>query len=322
VNALTEILRARIAEGGPLSFSEFMAAALYHPEHGYYRRARDPFGREGDFFTAAQLQPVFGRLVAQEIARLRDGMGAPAEFEVWDLGAGRGEMREALAPFAYRAIDAGDEWPERLTGVVFANELFDALPVDAARRCEAGFVEMRVAWEEGRFVWTGGPALAGAALEYALRHAPEEEDARFEIPCAAFPLLNRLAAVLDRGYILAIDYGYTRAERLRFPAGTLMSYRRHRALDDVLAAPGACDITAHVPFDALSEYAARRGLRRVRFESLAAFLLRVGEADQFAAALDAGSEPESRRLVMQLKTLLAGMGETFRCLLWEKSALP
>lgn len=96
-----------------------------------------------------------------------------------------------------------------------------------------------------------------------------------------------------------------------------MSYRRHTAIDDVLSHPGDCDITAHVNFDALRSDARACGFREERFETMASLLLRIGEDDSFASALDA-PEPMAAGLRMQLKTLLYGMGETFRAVLWRK----
>ena len=118
--------------------------------------------------------------------------------------------------------------------------------------------------------------------------------------------------------MLTIDYGFTRAESVRFPAGTLMGYRRHTAREDVLAEAGLRDITAHVNFTALQESGAACGLATVRFETLAQTLLAAGEPDQFAAALGAGGAADELRRRMQLKTLLFGMGETFRVLLQRK----
>jgi SAM-dependent MidA family methyltransferase len=115
--------------------------------------------------------------------------------------------------------------------------------------------------------------------------------------------------------VLTIDYGYTRSEAIRFPNGTLMGYRRHTALEDVLQDPGLRDITAHVNFTALEEHGALRGLRTESFSTLAQLLLSAGEADQFAAALGPGNDLRRR---MQLKTLLFGMGETFRVLLQSR----
>jgi SAM-dependent MidA family methyltransferase len=319
VNELAALLKREIESEGPIPFRRFMEAALYHPEFGYYTGPRDPFGRDGDFYTASQLQPVFGRLVRRAISALRDEMGAPGDFRVVEPGAGRGEMEPALRSFGYTGIDAArGVWPARFRGVVFANEFFDALPVDAARRTPSGYREMRVTWQDEHFAWNEGPELTGADLAYAETNAPEAEGAWFEIPRGAFEEAARIAASLEDGFVLAFDYGYSRRETIRFPRGTLMSYRRHRALDDVLAEPGKQDITAHVPFDALSDRFAAVGLRRLRIESMASFLLRAGERDEFAEALEAVSEEETRRLRLQLKTLLFGLGESFRAALWRK----
>ena len=130
-----------------------------------------------------------------------------------------------------------------------------------------------------------------------------------------------MCAPLQRGVVIAIDYGYTARELVRFPRGTLMSYRRHAAIDDVLLDPGLQDITAHVPFDYLEDAARAEGLQIRALETLAQFLLRAGEADQFASALSAESEPEALRLRLQLKSLLFGMGETFRVVTLRKEGL-
>jgi SAM-dependent MidA family methyltransferase len=94
-----------------------------------------------------------------------------------------------------------------------------------------------------------------------------------------------------------------------------MSYRRHQADEDVLDDPGARDITAHIPFTALQEHGARLGLETVRFETLAQTLLAAGEPDRFAAALAASTQEWELQRRLQLKSLLFGMGETFRTLL-------
>jgi SAM-dependent MidA family methyltransferase len=127
-----------------------------------------------------------------------------------------------------------------------------------------------------------------------------------------------MAETLTKGYVLSVDYGFTRAESVRFPAGTLMGYRRHTAREDVLAEAGLRDITAHVNFTALQESGAACGLATVSFETLAQALLAAGEPDQFAAALGVGGAADELRRRMQLKTLLFGMGETFRVLLQRK----
>ncbi len=317
---LEAILREEIARQGPVSFCRFMELALYHPAFGYYRRGRDPFGKTGDFFTAGQLQPVFGLVMAAAVRALRRELGDPAGFLVVELGAGRGEMAEAFAEFGYQPVEvASGALPARFTGVAFANEFFDALPVHVAVRRGEGFREMRVGAGTDGFEWIESGAAPEAVADYLSRYARAAEDGWLvEANLEALEWVARVAASLDRGYLLVIDYGYADRELVRFPRGTLLSYRRHRASEAVLEAPGERDITAHVNFTALMEHARRCGFEVVRLESLARMLLRAGEEDGFAAALEAAEDRESQRRRLQLKTLLFGMGETFRTLLLRK----
>jgi len=316
VSPLAEALRDEIRRDGPISFHRFMRAALYDPIHGYYRRARDPFGKRGDFYTAEQLQPVFGILIAARIRALYREMGAPPDFTIVELGAGRREMAEAFSEWRYVPVDLdAGALPERFRGVVFSNEFFDALPVEAVAYRDGCFREMRVGWDE-RFVWETGAPVRDEAADYLQRYfPPPEEGALFEVNLDALAWTGRIARALEEGFVFTIDYGYTRAESVRFPRGTLMSYHRHQAAEDVLDDPGGKDITAHVCFTALEEYGARLGLRTVRFETLAQTLAAAGEPDQFAAALAGATSAEESRRRLQLKSLLFGMGETFRVLL-------
>jgi SAM-dependent MidA family methyltransferase len=313
-----ELLAAEIRRHGPVTFRRFMEVALYHPEHGYYRGPRDPFGKHGDFFTAEQIQPVFGILMAARIRQLYREMGEPPEFTVVELGAGRREMAEAFSEWVYIPVDLDSgRLPEKFHGVVFSNEFFDALPVEVAVYRDGAFREQRVAFEGGRFRWQTGGAVRDEVERYLRRWFPPPEEGRwYEANLEALGWMERIGRALESGYALTVDYGYTRAESVRFPAGTLMAYRRHMAREDVLDDPGARDITAHVNFTALEESGAACGLRRERFETLARTIVTAGEADQFAAALNSAAEELRRR--MQLKTLLFGMGETYRVLLQRR----
>jgi SAM-dependent MidA family methyltransferase len=318
-----EILAAEIQRSGPIPFHRFMEVALYHPDHGYYRHPRDPFGTQGDFFTAEQLQPVFGILIAARIRQLYRAMAEPPDFTVVELGAGRREMAPHFAEWRYLPIDIdAGALRNPLTGVVFSNEFFDALPVDVAVFTNNSFQEHLVAFDEGRFHWTPGPPVSAEAEDYLRRYFPApEEGRRYEVNLDALSWIDRISPMLRSGFVLTIDYGYTSAESVRFPTGTLMGYRRHSAREDVLADPGVRDITAHVNFTALEQHAASRGLVLERFETLAQTLLAAGEPDQFAGALGAeGTDSaDALRRRMQLKTLLFGMGETFRTQILRKS---
>jgi SAM-dependent MidA family methyltransferase len=317
-----ELLAAEIHREGPISFHRFIEIALYHPEHGYYRRSRrppaDPFGRDGDFFTASQLQPVFGILIAARIRQLYAEMGKPEEFAVVELGPGRGEMAAALSEWPYIPVDLDGGLPSSFTGVVFSTEFFDALPVHVAVCRSGAFIEQLVDFRDGRFSWTPGAAVSPAIDDYLRRYYPPPEEGQwYEVNLDAIHWMEHISRTLDNGFVLTVDYGLTRAEALRFPSGTLMSYHRHAAAEDVLELPGTRDITSHVNFTALEAAGESCGLARKNFESLAQTLLQAGEPDQFARALT-GPQPDELRRRLQLKTLLFGMGETFRVLLQKK----
>jgi SAM-dependent MidA family methyltransferase len=230
-------------------------------------------------------------------------------------------MAEAFSDFRYFPVDlATTEWPAKFTGAVFTNEFFDALPVDAAVCRQGLFHELLVGCDQDRFLWVEGPALKGEHAEFARRYFPKPEDGmQVEITLEALRWLERIAQRLERGYVLTIDYGYTAREAARHRRGTLMSYRRHTASEDVLAEPGERDITAHVMYEALQDHGASLGLETVSLEPMARTLLTAGEPDQFAAALAAATPAEELRRRLQLKTLLFEMGETFRTLLQRKT---
>lgn len=319
-----ELLRAEISERGALKFSRFMELALYHLECGYYRRGETIFGRGGDFYTAAQMQPVFGRLLSRACEQLRAPAQADGRVLVADWGAGQSDLRESFHGFDYRAVDIGrDEAPERFEGIVVANELFDALPVDVAVREEGVWRERLVSFADGRFVWVNGDELAPAWRDYASNVSAEGglsgDRVLMELPVALRACVERIDRRITRGWIVALDYGYTRRETIRFPQGSRMAYRRHCAFEDVLDAPGERDLTAHVPFDELRACAKSAGWEEASFETMGQFLLRAGEGDQFASALEAAQDGVATRLRLQLAALLFDLGETFRTLVWRKA---
>ncbi len=318
---LAQLIADEIRADGPMPFRRFMELALYHPRLGYYVSQRDPFGTGGDFYTNAQLQPVFGRLLAQQVDLWRQELGCPEDFSVLEVGPGRGEIgtqvRKRIPEIDWTGVDYGDPWPERpLTGVVLCNEFFDALPVDSIERTSDGWLLRGVELRGDRFCWqTVGPVRADDAW-------PDVEPGRRIESCdSQVAALRRIGDTLRRGWILVIDYGYARTEierAGRFPDGSLMGYSQHRADPDVLLEPGQRDITAHVNFSALEDAAREAGLEVTPVTSQQAYLLGLGEPDSFARALEAESERAATLLRMQLKTLIFGLGETFRVLVLRK----
>jgi SAM-dependent MidA family methyltransferase len=199
--------------------------------------------------------------------------------------------------------------------IIFANEFFDALPVEILS--DKG--KLLVSVEAGRFV------------EQWVQPSPEETDfldrygvhpeagERIEVPLRASGCMSRLAATMQRGAIIAIDYGYTRQEQLAGRhRGTLMTYRQHSATSNPYTAPGELDITAHVNFTALSAAAEQNGLQVQPLLTQSQFLMGIGEANQFADAFENCRLPqEHAKVALQLKHLVtpAGMGESFHVLL-------
>jgi SAM-dependent MidA family methyltransferase len=230
-------------------------------------------------------------------------------------------MAPYFSSFQYFPVEVDDRLPESVRGIVFANEFFDALPVDLAVRRGPLFHHMRVGWNGRSFEWVESEELQGARRDYLVRYAGDAVDgALIEVQLEASRWMDAIGGMVAAGHVLIVDYGYSRREVARFPGGTLMSYSRHRAIEDVLAEPGRRDITSHVCFAAIEDAAIRNGLEKVRYESLSQTLLRIGERDGFAFLLDGVNERERNRRRLQLKTLLFGMGEVFRVLLLEKKA--
>ena len=324
---LEEQIAAEIRRRGPITFRRFMELALYHPEHGYYQRPRDPFGAGGDFYTNSQLQPVFGRLLAQQIKQWHDEMGTPPDFTVVEMGAGRAEttaeIQRCLPAARCIAVDVScGELPEKFSGVVICNEFFDALPVHSIERRGKGFVEHHVGLGESGFEWVQGGLSDPKLQDYAERFAPGlAEGQRIEANLSALEALERIASSLEQGYLLTIDYGYT-VEKIgagrRFARGSLMGYQKHQAIEDVLADPGNRDLTAHVNFTALVKRGEELGLPASALMTQMRFLMELGEKDNFDAALGGLEAGNSAKYRMQLKTLLFGMGETFQVLVQRK----
>jgi SAM-dependent MidA family methyltransferase len=327
LSPLTLKLSQEIREHGPISFERFMDVALYEPGLGYYRNERDPFGRDGDFYTAEQLQPVFGELVNTFVGRVAARHVASREsFSVVELGAGRGEMREALRDWDYMAVDFDRGMlPADLHGVILANEFFDALPVRLLQ-LEGGWQELCVAESGGRFCFVPRPLGSDGAGEeaeldrqlqaYAERYGePIGQGGQLEVSVRTSDWLDRLGATLRAGYLVVIDYGYSAKELIRLAHGTAASYRSPRLVEDILSQPGEQDITVHVNFTYLTEAAAHAGFQLVSRQSLAAWAMSVWDARELKRRWKGGRE--SWRL--QWKQIVYGMGETFQVLLFERT---
>lgn len=370
--AVSQELSTRIAaeiarHGGWLSFARYMEMALYEPGLGYYSNPGQVFGAAGDFVTAPELTPLFGATLARQVSPwLKDPALAGSGQVVLEVGGGSGmlaaqllnaldnvgnhevrylilelsaERREhqrqtlkSLAPGLMDRVGWLETFPESFAGVVVANELLDAMPVQLFEwQADAGaeLQEMGVTWVDGQFAWAPRPADAVLTETVtALRNRLGPEGAQWHSPyrseiCPAQQAWMRtLADCMTAGVVMLLDYGFAAPEYYhpQRDQGTLMCHYRHRSHADPFLWPGLSDITAHVDFTALARAATAEGFSLVGYTSMAAFLLNAGLLDELA---DLPREPESfwfaqAQAVQQLISE-AEMGELFKVIAFEKN---
>ncbi len=333
--------------GGWLPFERWMEAALYAPGLGYYSAGSAKLHRDGDFTTAPETSPLFGRALARQVAQV---LTAGPSTRVLEFGAGSGALAAALIPalqdldieVEYEILElsadlrarqqdrlsawAGrvrwrDTLPAAFSGCVIANEVLDAMPAVLFRWNAAGAPELLGVALDARpeacspFRWAVRPAPPPTAAVLAAR-MPALPGYQSEVNLQAEAWMRDLGRWLQRGAALLIDYGFPQAEyyhpqRLR---GTLMCHFRHHAHDQALILPGLQDITAHVDFTALADAALDGGLDVLGYTSQARFLMNAGLTDLIQAP---GDDPVQRaRQLTALNTLLseAEMGELFKVL--------
>lgn len=338
------------ANCGWISFERFMEMALYEPGLGYYSAGALKFGEAGDFVTAPELSPLFSRCIANQCAEIFAHIG-PAD--ILELGAGSGAMgadilselqrldclprnyfilevsadlrerqRSRIAQLAPELVDRVhwlEHWPTGFRGVMLANEVLDAQPVQRFRIRKEQVNAVGVTWQLGRLDWS--EVEADESLESAVRAierelgAPLPDGYGSEINVRLSAWIKSLAASIDEGVVLFIDYGlprrqYYRAERRE---GTLLCHYRHRFHEDPLTHLGVQDIGAWVDFTAVAEAAVDAGMRVLGFTTQAHFLIGNG-IERFLAPLqeeDLAARVQVARQAMLL-TLPGEMGERFK----------
>jgi SAM-dependent MidA family methyltransferase len=322
MSILSDIIKAELAEVGVISFARFMELALYCPDYGFYEKESDTVGRGGDFYTSVSVGSLFGELLAFQFAewfqrlagekfqiveagahdgklavdilrwlrRHRAALGEQIEYVIVEPSARRRDwQRNNLAEFGSQVRWIETQWEQtqlQFTGVIFANELLDALPVhrvgwDGRRQL---WFEWGVACEGGKFTWKRMAAtpVVGRLGELSGELLAVLPDGFTTEIC---PLAEKwwvgAAKALRSGCLLTLDYGLLAGEFFspQRPNGTLRAYRRHKFCDDLLADPGEQDITAHVNFSQIQAAGEKVGLKTERFVAQMEFL--VGIAKHF-----------------------------------------
>lgn len=327
---MDSLLRDAIRKYGPLTFADFLRLSLYHPEKGYYRRpAAVQVGRQGDFMTSVSAGPLFGRIWAGVFQKwLKAGEFGP-DAGIWEFGGNKGRFRDdvlAAAPeLPYRLVEAGDPMPDRLEGIVFSNELIDALPFHRLRVRNGRWREIRVdLGPDGlREIETDPVPELSACFPVSLAAQPPDalpDGTEFEARPAALEWIREVARRLTHGRIVTVDYGFTHEEYFSKPRprGTLRCYHRHALNDEPLARPGEQDITADVDFTEFMAAGQASGLQTERFEEQGRALLDLGrDIVHEIATRDAGTFSRDRNALHQL-THPTLMGRRFQVLIQRK----
>lgn len=358
---LAALIREQIAANdGAIPFSRFMELALYAPGLGYYSAGATKFGAEGDFVTAPELGPVFAACTAEAVAPMLRQLGPSALF--FELGGGTGafarvalqrlleldalpdrylilepsaqlrerqreQLQQRLPPMLFELVEWLDgPLPHDWNGVLFANEVLDALPTPRFAIDDGLVYEEHVIVDGDGFARTLRPA--DAFLEQAVRHLERRTGRRFAdgYRSEVLPQLpywvQAVSGGLQRGALLFVDYGYARGEYYlpERDDGTLRAFSRHRVHGDPLIWPGLQDITASVDFTALAEAGVGAGFDLAGYCSQSSFLLGNGLGGVLERIQRIDDERERLRRHNEVKrlTLPAEMGERFQVMGFEK----
>ncbi len=347
---LTAALQTRIAQeiassGGWLAFDRFMALALYEPGLGYYANDTAKFGlmpsSGSDFVTAPEMSPVFGQLLAAQVA---EALQRTHTREVWEFGAGTGalalQVLDELAalgvrPDRYTIFDLSgtlrarqqlrlvkyeslvhwaDALPDRLEGVVIGNEVLDAMPVQLLVRKAGVWHERGVVLQpDGSLGWEDRPTPLRPPMDIEGEH-----DYLTEIHPQGEAFIRTLGERMARGAAFFIDYGFGESEYFhpQRHMGTLVCHRLHKVDDDPLADVGLKDITAHVNFTGTAVAAQEAGFEVLGYTSQAHFLINCGLGPKLDA-LAQGPRAMATKLMMEHE-----MGELFKVIGLAKGVEP
>ncbi len=349
---LSDIIIQKIRKEGPVSFHDFMEIALYYPEKGYYTTSQDKIGVAGDFYTSSSLTPAFGAMIGRQLEEMWDVLGKN-EFSIVEYGAGTGALCHDILDYLkknkkfydhlnYCIIEKSAAMREKeklhlhdkvywyetikdipeITGCILSNELIDNFSVHQVVM-EDELMEVFIGYDNG-FVELLKPASNVLKDYLAELKVVLPKGFRTEINLEATEWIKEIAESLQMGYVLTIDYGYPSAslysESRR--SGTLLSYNKHKIIDNIYLNIGEQDITSHVNFSALKHWGLKSGLLCCGITKLTDFLLALGFKDYLRNALTLETGQDLLSLVRKesflTHTLLVDMGTKFKVLIHGK----
>jgi len=353
---LVQVIRDEIARLGPISCERFIELALYHPRLGYYSRERLRVGRRGDFITNVSVGRLFGEILADQILELWELLDRPPEFTIVEAGAETGKLasdllsrlsqigpdvrwrylivepnklkqaqqRQQLTGSSVHWVTSLDEL-DPTAGMILGNELLDAIPTRVVEFSADRWREVCVTLEDNSFKWSLEPIKDPRLLaKVAKIPVPLPQPYRTEVNLAATDWIGDAAKALRRGFVLMIDYGYSRSDYyspLR-TQGTLALYRNQQRQENIFEGIGETDITAHVDFTAIADASLKTGCQLLGFTDQHHFMVGAGESRMrsFESRDDRGDRD---RFLRAYKTLMHPemMGLAFKYLLMGKDVL-
>jgi SAM-dependent MidA family methyltransferase len=349
-NQLCQLIREEIRHESStsISFARFMQLALYEPDLGYYTSALDKFGKAGDFTTAPEISPLFAQCIGRQCQQVFASLG---QCDVLEIGAGTGQLaidlllfleEQQSLPRTYKIFEVSPTLRKRqqqrlqqqiphllsliywlddspaapIKGVILANEVVDALPVDQFLWVEDTIQEVRVAYARDQFNYHLAPIddlLTCQLSQLRAAYFPEVKTYQSEVCRGLSDWISKLSYALEQGLILIIDYGFP-AQEYYHPDrvnGTLRCYYQHRTHADPLSLVGLQDITASVDFTSLARAAIQAGLKVAGFTSQAVFLLNNDLLPLIEKCYDGMSSMDVNRQV-HLLTSPSEMGELIK----------
>ena len=323
-----------------ISFADFMRDALYAPGLGYYAAGATKLGATGDFVTAPEMSSFFGAALAdifapmnvESVLELGAGSGKLArdflqyssdatKYSILDISA---DLRERqMTVLAGRAVNWLDALPEKIHGLLLANEVLDAVPCEIVRFNNAHYEQARICTIDDTFAWVWRPLLTGSLLDAAKQRIPPVEGYTSEINLEAEALVATLAERLVDGALCFIDYGFPQREYYvpDRSAGTLTCHYQHRVHFDPLKLAGLQDLTAHVDFTAMALAAVDAGASVICYTTQAHFLLQAGLLKRVENAKFANDTDRIKTLGAIQKLLSpTEMGELFKVLIVGKGS--
>ena len=313
-----------------------MNAALYDEAGGYYKRSDlKRWGKAGDYRTSPERSELFAATFARYFAKLYDELQRPSQWTIVEAGPGAGDFatvvqRELRGQYTdYVLIESTSELealPPIKAGIFFSNELLDAFPVHRLIRTGDELLELYIALNsEGRFVWTNGPLSTSRLSDFCRTYAQELEYGQIiEVNLGIDEWLASVAAKLERGYLISVDYGaesYDLYDMALRPHGTLRAFAGHRFVEDVLAQPGDYDITSSVNWSQVQASGARVGFTTVEFAQQDRFLMDAGLLSELERKLNSlTSDADKLALTAGAREMIlpGGMGSSFQVLVQKR----